>query len=77
MAEFKTLNGYDVKDATARENITQLNNDFTEFKNEINQFIEQEFNDFEEQVNNELLKKATIVSSLTELKTLTLKKRIL
>ena len=72
MAEFKTLNGYDVKDATARENITQLNNDFTEFKNEINQFIEQEFNDFEDKVNDELLKKATIVSSLTKLKTLTL-----
>lgn len=35
MEEFSTLNGFKVKDATARENITQIQSDITELQEQV------------------------------------------
>lgn len=35
MEEFSTLNGFKVKDATARENITQMQSDITELQEQV------------------------------------------
>lgn len=35
MEEFSTLNGFKVKDATARENITQMQSDITELQGQV------------------------------------------